>query len=233
MSFSQADYEKVLDKLRGLSDETYKEFHEGLIPGTRMAYGVRVPEIRRMARELSAADPEGFLAVSQADSYEEILLRGIVIASMKTESETRLELVQGFLPLIGNWAVCDTFCSSFSLKKAGEREEMWAFLQPLFRDPREFYARFAAVMLLDHYVTEEYIREDLALLETMRQEQYYVQMAVAWAVCECYVKFPGETGPLLEKKSLPAFVQNKAIQKIRESRRVGRAEKDAMLSLKL
>lgn len=233
MSFSKQDYQVVLQEFSALSDEKYKRFNESLIPGTKTAYGVRIPEIRRLAKQIVKNDAEGFLAVSRPDSFEEIQLRGIVIASMKTEMSRRLALTEAFLPLIDNWAVCDTFCGSFSLKKEPDRAAVWAFLQPLFQDEREFFARFAAVMLLGHFVTEEYISADLSLLEHMTQEQYYVQMAVAWAVSVCYVKFPAETEMLLKKRCLSKFVQNKSIQKIRESYRASREQKDSLLQWKL
>lgn len=233
MSFTAMDYGDILKNFAALSDERYKKFNESLIPGTQTAFGVRVPEIRRIAKGIVRNDPEGFLTVSQPGSYEEIMLRGMVIASMKTEPERRLALTADFLPLIDNWAVCDTFCGSFSLKTPEERREMWDFLSPLFQDEREFFARFAAVMLLGHYVTEEYIQRDLALLESMKQEQYYVQMAVAWGVSVCYVKFPELTGALLRRRVLSKFVQNKSIQKIRESYRVSREDKEALLAWKL
>lgn len=233
MSFTKEDYRQVLQEFSRLADPEYKTFNESLIPGAQTAYGVRVPELRRMAKAIVRDDPRGFLAASQPGSYEEIMLRGIVIASMKTDGEERLSLVKSFLPLIDNWAVCDTFCSSFSLKKPEERAGMWAFLLPLFQDGREFYARFAAVMFLDHFVTEDYVDRGLIQLENMRQEQYYVQMAAAWAVCECYVKFPDRTRPLLERRTLSPFVQNKAIQKIRDSYRVSREEKNLLTAYKI
>ncbi len=233
MTFSEADYQAVLREFAALSDPKYKAFNEKLIPGTETAYGVRTPEIRRMAKAIAKNSPEDFLAVSRPDSFEETLLRGIVIATMKAEMNRRIALTQEFLPLIDNWAVCDLFCSSFSLKKPAEQQEMWLFLQPLFQDSREFYARFAAVMLLDHYISEQWILQDLALLENMKQPFYYTQMAVAWAVSVCYVKFPKETLALLKRRTLSPFVQNKSIQKIRESFRVSREEKDTLLAFKL
>lgn len=233
MSFTEADYRAVLEEFRQLSDEKYKKFNESLIPGTETAYGVRLPAVRAIAKRIQRDDPRGFLAVSRPGSYEEILLRGIVLAGLKAPLEERIPLVEAFLPLIDNWAVCDSFCASFSLKKPEDRERMWAFLHPLFSDPREFYARFAAVMFLDHYIAEDTVAEGLSLLGAMKQEEYYVQMAVAWAVSVCYVKFPAQTLPLLREKSLPKFTQNKSIQKIRESYRVPQEDKDMLLSYKL
>lgn len=230
--FAPGDYAAVLEELAALSDPQYKKFHEGLIPGTRMAYGVRVPQLRAVARRVIRQDPRGFLAAGRPASYEETMLRGMVIAGMPLPMGERLPLVEGFLPLIDNWAVCDTFCGSFKLKKEEDRAPMWEFLLPRFQSEEEFTARFAVVMLLSHYVTEDKIEEALRLLEGMAQPQYYVRMAVAWAVSVCYVKFPGPALGLLQKRALPAFTQNKSIQKIRESRRVGPEEKAALLQYK-
>ena len=106
-------------------------------------------------------------------------------------------------------------------------------MEPLFCDPREFYARFVLVMFLGHFVEPDYILRGLGAIEALTQEQYYVRMAAAWAVSVCYVKFPGETLPLLQRRTLPKFTQNKSIQKIRESYRVPKEDKDMLLQYKL
>ena len=59
-----------------------------------------------------------------------------------------------------------------------------------------------------------------------------MKMAVAWAVSVCYVKFPEKTRAFLENNSMDDFTQNKSIQKIRESYRVSKEEKDALKELK-
>ncbi len=233
MPFTTADYQALLAELEALSDGKYKKFHEGLIPGKAMSYGVRVPAMRAIAKRLVKEDPAGFLAVSVPGSYEETMIRGLVIASMPLAMEERLPLVQDFLPLMDNWAVCDVFCGTFKLKKPEDREAMWQFLLPLFSSAEEFTARFAVVMFLSHYVTEDKVGEGLALLEAMGQPDYYVRMAVAWAVSVCYVKFPAPTLDLLRRQVLPKFTQNKSIQKIRESYRVPQEDKQMLLQYKL
>ena len=233
MSFSANDYRDILKRFSELSDKKYRAFQEGLVPGIKISYGIRLPELRKIAGEVADNDPEGFLSLSRPDSYEELLLRAIVTGSMKMPLEQKLPYIEDFLPLIDNWAVCDSFCSSFKLYSHTQRELMWKFILPLFSDSREFFARFAAVMFLCRLVTEEYIDEGLRLLSEMTQEQYYVRMAVAWALSVCYVKFPERTLPLLKKRTLPAFTQNKTIQKIRESSRVSKEEKEALLKYKI
>ena len=233
MSFTPADYAAILEKFSELSDPKYKAFNESLIPGTSTAYGVRVPAIRNIARAVIKSSPEDFLKVSRPDSYEEIMLRGMVIAGMKLPVSDKLPLIEGFLPLIDNWAVCDTFCGDIKLRSPEEKRLIWEFMEPLFCDPREFYARFVLVMFLGHFVEPDYILRGLGAIEAITQEQYYVRMAAAWAVSVCYVKFPGETLPLLQRRTLPKFTQNKSIQKIRESYRVPKEDKDMLLQYKL
>ena len=233
MSFTPADYAAILEKFSELSDPKYKAFNESLIPGTSTAYGVRVPAIRNIARAVIKSSPEDFLKVSRPDSYEEIMLRGMVIAGMKLPVSDKLPLIEGFLPLIDNWAVCDTFCGDIKLRSPEEKRLIWEFMEPLFCDPREFYARFVLVMCLGHFVEPDYILRGLGAIEALTQEQYYVRMAAAWAVSVCYVKFPGETLPLLQRRTLPKFTQNKSIQKIRESYRVPKEDKDMLLQYKL
>lgn len=233
MSFTPADYAAILEKFSELSDPKYKAFNESLIPGTSTAYGVRVPAIRNIARAVIKSSPEDFLKVSRPDSYEEIMLRGMVIAGMKLPVSDKLPLIEGFLPLIDNWAVCDTFCGDIKLRSPEEKRLIWEFMEPLFCDPREFYARFVLVMFLGHFVEPDYILRGLGAIEALTQEQYYMRMAAAWAVSVCYVKFPGETLPLLQRRTLPKFTQNKSIQKIRESYRVPKEDKDMLLQYKL
>lgn len=233
MSFTPEDYQALLSELSELSDPKYKAFNESLIPGTATAYGVRVPDMRAMAKSVVKRDPEGFLAVSRTDSYEEVMLRGLVIAGMKLPLPQRLPLIEGFLPLIDNWAVCDVFCGSLKLRSPEDKRLMWDFMEPLFSDPREFYARFALVMFLGQFMDPAYIEPGLRHIEALAQEQYYVRMAAAWAVSVCYVKFPEKTLPLLQRRTLPKFTQNKSIQKIRESYRVPKEDKVMLLRYKL
>ncbi len=57
-------------------------------------------------------------------------------------------------------------------------------------------------------------------------------MANAWLVQVCYVKYPEKTRHFLENSALDDFTHNKAIQKIRESYRVSREEKEELKLLK-
>ena len=225
--FTSQEYQALLQELESLADPQYKAFHEGLIPGVSMAWGVRLPALRALAKKLLRGNPVGLLENSRPGSYEETLLRGLVIGGLN------LPWVEDFLPRIDNWAVCDTFCNSLKPRSPEDRQEMWAFFRPLYASGQEYFARTACVVQLSHFVDQEHVEEGLALLQQVGHPGYYAKMAVAWALSVWYVKFPQAVEELLAQQTLDPWVQNKSIQKVRESRRVGRAEKDALLAYRL
>ena len=147
------------------------------------------------------------------------------------ELEERLEYITKFVPKIDNWAVCDVSCAGFKFAKKYQ-SEVWKFLKPYLESNKEFEIRFGVVMLLDFYITEEYIDKVLEILNKIQYEGYYVKMAVAWAISVCYIKFPKETFKLLQENSLDDFTYNKALQKIIESYRVSEEEKKTIRAMK-
>ena len=149
------------------------------------------------------------------------------------DAERRLSYIERFIPRIDNWAICDTFCGDLKFAdKEENRQLVWNFLQPYLSDEREFFVRFGTVLLLSHCVDEEHIDSVLRLMEGVRHEGYYAKMAVAWTLSVCYVKFPEKTEKILRTGSLDNFTQNKTIQKIRESYRVSKEDKQRLNLLK-
>lgn len=239
--------EDVLEELRQLSEEDYKAFNCKLIPGINKerVLGVRVPAIRKLARKVCRQQWQAYLGELESCAedgegiggtelfYEEIMLQAMVIAAARMESKERLEYIGRFVPRIDNWAVCDTFCGG--LKFAGQeenRELVWQYLQQYLDSEGEYSVRFGVVMLLCHYIDETYIARVLEKLEAIRCQGYYVKMAVAWALSICYVGFPEQTETVIRNNGLDDFTHNKAIQKIRESYRVPKEEKERLQQLK-
>ena len=227
-------FSEVLAGLDALRDEKYRKFNESLIPGAEgTSYGVRLPQLRAIAREIIQGNWQQFLAEAQgSDIYEIIMLRGLVIATVPCDYDVRLQMIADFVPAINNWAVCD--CVTSSIKSAAKHlPETWEFLQPYLESREEFPLRFAVVMLMDYFITEEYIDRVLDIYRNLHHEAYYVNMAIAWALSVCFVKFRDKTLPLFQAQVLSPWVQNKAIQKCRESRRVSAEDKGMLLQYKL
>lgn len=83
---------------------------------------------------------------------------------------------------------------------------MWDFIQQYLKSNKEFEIRFAIVMILDYYITEEYIEKDFDIFDKITNTDYYVQMAVAWAISICLIKFYVRTMEYLKNCNLDKFV---------------------------
>ena len=161
-------------------------------------------------------------------------LHGLVLSQWRvTDVADYLQRVARWVPSIHSWSVCDTF--SFSGGKrwvAAHEGEVWSFILPYFSAQRTYEIRFAVVMGLQYFAKQSHLAPFLAQLAAITHEDYYVRMAVAWAVAECFTHCPEDTQAWLAQNLLPVWTHNKAIQKIRESYRIDAETKRALLSLK-
>ena len=221
----------VRKELELLADEPYRLFHSRLLPGTENILGVRVPRLWKLARRLVKEEGSGYLGRAGDDTYEEIMLQGMVIGLLKEDTGQMLKRLPAFMAKAENWAHCDIVCSGLK-KVKDDRESVLAFLKPYISSEREFEARFAIVLLLDYYIDEDYIDTTLELLQQVVHPGYYVKMAVAWALSVCYVQFPEKTLACMREGPFDDFTYNKALQKITESFRVDKEEKAFIRSLK-
>lgn len=156
----------------------------------------------------------------------------MIIGLAKMELEKRLEQLEKFIPKIDNWAACDIICGGLKFTKKNQAE-VFEFLQKYLQSSKEFEIRFGVVMLLNYYVTEEYRDKILKIIEEIKQEGYYVKMAVAWLISMLYIKFPKKTMTYLNHNTLDRFTYNKALQKIIESDRVPKEEKEKIKKMKI
>ena len=227
--------QKIKEELKQLADETYREFHKGLCPGTENILGIRVPVLRNYAKKLSKEyDIRELLNYIDNEYYEEIMLQGMLIGLEKDKDKdikNILKDIEEFVPKIDNWAVCDTFCTGLKITKKHVKE-MWNFLQKYVASGKEFEIRFGVVMILDYYITEEYLEKDFDIFDYIKSDKYYVQMAVAWAISICLMKFYDKTIQYLKQAKLDKFTYNKALQKAIESYRISDEQKIELRKMK-
>jgi len=235
----------------------YMEFSSKLIPGEEQLIGVRLPVLRKYAKEIKKNENLSqfyeiyFNKTDQGISYdsfkdeskdksekvknnffmEEKLLLGMVLGMENRTFLEKQKEIEKYLLLINNWSVCDSFCVSLKPSKE-EKDEVFKFLEQCICAKEDYTIRFGVVMLLDYYVEEVYLQKIFQMMELISNPNYYVKMAIAWNLSICYIKYPNQTQDFLEKTTISNEVFLKTIQKIRESRRVSKEEKVKLLVLK-
>lgn len=226
----------VRERLLSLAEEDYREFNMKLLPGVERVMGVRLPAVRKVAKQIAKGDFRAYLDEAQkeitTDSFhEEIMAQGLVLGYAKMNTQERRAYLDEFVPKIQNWAVCDSCVNSFDFM-AKEPQYWFEYLKGYMDSEEEYEIRFMVVSMMSHFIDEEHIDEILKIFGGVHHDGYYAKMGNAWAISMCYVKFPQKTRKFLENDTLDDFTHNKAIQKIRESYRVSKEEKEDLKTLK-
>ncbi len=214
-------------------DKKFREFTVALIPGSRPILGVRVPVLRKIAKEIARGDWRDFVENAPEDNYEEVCIKGFVIGYVNETLEVLLPYIAEHIEKINDWSLCDGFCSTLKIVKKNQKEFL-EFLLPYAKVDDEFKQRVVAVMLMNYYLTDDYIDMTLEVLDSLKNEMYYCKMAVAWAVATAWVKHREKTYCYMQagNNTLDDWTYNKAIQKMLESYRVSDVDKELLRGMK-
>ena len=235
---------------RFLDEERYRNGHLRVINALDdvRILGVHIPQLKKLAKELSRRpDAADLIASFEAEyvqgtlCFEEKLAWGLMINALKATQEHKLALLKAFIPVMDNWAVCDTICCN--IKWIKDRNALWEFMQPYFDSDMEFEVRFAVVMSMIFFLDAESFQKVTTRLDSIDflriqseflspkeakfaeqargvakgERPYYVRMAVAWLLATALAKLPEQTRAYVNACNLPEDVIRLYKRKARES----------------
>lgn len=124
---------------------------------------------------------------------------------------------------------CDSWASTDSLKFKINKKNKLDFLnisKEYVKSNLPFKRRIALIILLK-MTNETDMFDDIFKISNslFDEEHYYVNMANAWVVCECFVKNPEKTKEFLKTHNLNKFTINKMISKCHDSFRISEENK--------
>lgn len=223
------NYDDFINYLKSLQDIEYKKFHEKLTTTKYEIIGIRVPILRRIAKEIIKTNYKKFLSDVGSTYYEEVFIEGLVIASLPEED--LFSYLQKFVNKIDNWAICDSFCNSLKFIKK-DPDKYFSYFKDCVLSKEEFKIRVGLVILLNYYIQEKYIKDIFDLIDNIKVDKYYVNMAAAWLLAEMYIKYPTITEEYLNITNINDFTFNKTISKICDSYRVSKKEKERLKKMR-
>jgi Predicted DNA alkylation repair enzyme len=224
--------EEIRCRLLGLQDLKYRDFSRKLMPTVDpgSVIGVRTPELRKLARELSNTPAaEAFLKLLPHRYFEENNLHGFLIETIR-DYAAAIDAVEIFLPYVDNWATCDLMSPKIFKKHL---PELYERIKNWLQTNRTYTVRFGIGMLMSHYLEDAFLPETLELVAGIRSEEYYVNMMIAWYFATALAKQPHDAMPFIEKRRLGTWTHNKAIQKAVESLRISNETKTYLRRLKV
>lgn len=229
--WNKETYQEFINYLISLEDIKYKNFHSKLLGVEKNLIGIRTPKLKEIAKEISKGKWKEFIEYSQNTYYEEEIIKGLVLGFIKIDYVTRKEYIENFIIEIDNWATCDIVVGNLKFLKK-EKDIYYNFIKECVNSNDNWRIRFGLVTLLGYYIEEKYIDEIFSLCTDITNREYYVKMAQAWLISIMFIKFREKTLDYLKDNSLDNWIHNKAIQKIRESTRVSKEDKNFILIFK-
>ena len=214
--WDKLSYKKFQKYLQSIKEEKYKEFSSRLTKTKYSMLGVRIPILRKLAKEICKGNYSSYLEISKDDSFEEVLIQGLVISNIKDEDE--------FLKYLDN----------FVLKIVKKNPDTYFnYFTKYLKSNKEFKIRVCLIVYLNFYTTKEYVDKIIENLLNIKNNDYYVEMAIAWLLAEIYLIDKDKVINLLKTKSLNKFINNKTISKIRDSYRVSDEDKQELLNWRI
>ncbi len=226
-------HNQIIAQLNALSqgNESYAAFNQRIVNTKMPVIGVRVSDLRRLARRLepgtSAADISKLLTAKN-ESFDYVLLCGLLITHARLEDQTTIDLTKQYLPHVDSWAHIDIFVEK---KRRFAGDIWWDFALECLQSEAEFTVRYGVISLMTNFLDEAHIDQVFAVLRNVKHDGYYVKMALAWLYATAAVHFFELTLAELENEHIDAWTHNKAYQKMRESRRFT-PEQQAVISKK-
>ena len=224
--------EEIRKELNRLQDLRYRDLQIRTIPTVRpeTIIGVRTPELRRMAKQFCGSEEiNTFLNDLPHSYFEENQLHAFILSGMKDYAECVRELNR-FLPYVDNWATCDQMSPRVFRK---HRKELQREIMQWIRSDKAYTIRFGVGMLMEHYLDEDFDAVYPETVASLRSEEYYVNMMIAWYFATALAKQYETVLPYLENRRLDAWTHNKTIQKAVESYRITPEQKAYLKTLKV
>ena len=226
------DYEEILRCLQAAAEPQYAAFQQKVVSDTAYPIlGVRMAQLRTLAKQAASGDWRRVLEQAKYQSYEEVMVCGLMIAYAPASLVDKIPYLCQFLPLVDSWGLTDSIVPTLKLQEK-ERTQLWDFAMECLASPLTYTVRFGIVLMLRFFLTEDRISEVAGCLTAIRDDRYYVNMAVAWCLAELALHDYEVVENILKSGTLNRFTHQKTIQKMRESYRLTKDKKDAAALLR-
>ena len=222
----------IQQRLFELQDLKYRDFQCKLMPtvAPETVIGVRTPALRALAKELAGSEEAAeFLKILPHEYYEENNLHGFIIERLKGYDET-VAALDAFLPYVDNWATCDLMSPKVFKKHT---EELLGKIDEWLASDKTYTVRFGIEMLMSFYLDERFEPLCLEKVASVKSEEYYINMMIAWYFATALAKQYEAALPYIENRRLERWTHNKTIQKAVESYRITDEQKAYLKTLKI
>lgn len=224
-NWTNEDGKEFIKYLESLKRAEKVAWTKGIVNTNMKVLAIKSPEINLIVKQIKKGDFLSFLDLDLNNYYENALINGNLIASIK-DFDVMRKYLDNYSKKVDNWASCDTL--KFNVK--GDEENFMNLSKEYIKSDLPFVRRIGMLILFKFIENDKYIDEVFDRLNQFEAEtEYYVNMVNAWLICELFIKRRDKTIEFFEDNKLNNFTINKAISKCRDSFRVSKEDKELLL----
>lgn len=224
------DKEKTLnDYLYSIARLDRAEWTARIVNTKMKVLSIDMNTLNEIVKEIRKGDIYSYLDLKNFQTLESMVIYGKLLIYINDINIIKKYLLD-YLPYVDNWHLIDII--SFKIKKDNTLS-FYNLAKELIAYNKTFYIRMGVRILFNMLSFDEYLDCIFEILGSLKSsEEYYVNMMVAWTLCELFIKQRNKTLSFLEKGEYNDFVANKTVSKCRDSFRVSKEDKEMLLKFK-
>ena len=222
----------VKKELLKYKDSKFKDFESNLVPNIdkSLVIGVKNPFIRKISKSLYLTGEYKKFIDKVPHKYLEENLVHIHTLNLIKDYDEAIYSLKKIVPYMNNWMVTDTVGSRTFEKN---KDKLTISINKWLKSRKPYTIRLAIILLKKYFLDDLFKLEQLNKVISIKHDDYYVKMMQAWYIAEGLIKHEKEFLNVIKKKKLDSFIQNKSIQKARESYRISNNLKKELLKYKV
>ena len=226
-TWNKKDIQDFNEYLESIKQEEKIDFTKRVVNTKMEVLGIPIPRLREISKQIAKGNYKSYLDNKDNKYYENTIINVCLINLIK-DFETKKHYLDELY--IDNWSTCDTL--TFKIK--GLEKEYWKLSQVYLKSKDVFTRRVGIRILFSYKNNIEYQDKIYDVIDKFyNEEEYYVNMAISWLVCELMIYNREKTLKYLEYHNLNKFTINKAISKCRDSYRISKEDKELLLKYKI
>lgn len=209
--------------LKGAADPANARFVSRLCPTTMTILGIKTPVLERLLADLTKDERETLELTSAGTNHDRALWRGMAIATNReTSFAVKRSRLADWFPEARDWMLIDS--TALRLKEARkELHESFLWFITLLSLPDPAVVRFALVLALSFYLTDDLRLFLLSEIATVTRRDDLVRQALGWFYQKAWTRYPALIEGLIP--GLDPVLRHEIVKKIRASRQANPADK--------
>jgi len=223
---NEFNLEKYYQLLEDNKNESKIDFTKRVVNTKKPCLGILAPEQMKIVKSLVSIRND-VLDVMPSKYHEALMIDAYLINTIKDYRE-QIKYIEKLSKYIDTWSVTDSL--KFRIK--GNEQAYFDYAKQLLQSKKPFKRRIG-IRIFFQYIKTDYIKEIFKELDKFSDEdEYYVNMAISWFLCESLIKNRDLTIAYFKNNKLNSFAINKAISKCHDSFRVSKEDKELLNNYK-